>query len=145
MSFSIVIGLMLRIIPFIVLQQWEKFSREDFLTYIDLWVQIKASHCRYLAPPVVLDDELDVLVVPVWQEGEETLILKFPVDSGRGHRRFVVVRLTARPSMVAVTACGESGGAEWWALITMGTANSGHENVFTTIAAKKSTLLALDW
>ncbi|CAL9222925.1 unnamed protein product [Arabidopsis halleri] len=95
----------------------------------------QANHCLYLAPPVVPDDESDVLVVPVWQEGEETLILKFPVDSGRGRRRFMVVGLTARPSMVVVAACGGSGGAYWWARITTGTANSGHENVFTTIAS----------
>ncbi|KAG7583855.1 Zinc knuckle CX2CX4HX4C [Arabidopsis suecica] len=30
----------------------------------------QASHCLYLAPPVVPNDESDVLVVPVWQEGE---------------------------------------------------------------------------
>lgn len=56
---------------FIALQRWEDFPGEDFLTYLDLWVQIKviplfsmnhqANHCLYLAPPVVPDDESDLL------------------------------------------------------------------------------------
>lgn len=32
----------------------------------------QANHCLYLAPPVVPDDESDVLVVPMWQGGEDS-------------------------------------------------------------------------